>query len=433
MTRRLEWFSIDPLILAICGFSFVIRVIYRIHAGEPDFWVNGYTFFYKFAENIVAGKGLWLEGFGYAARPPVYPCFLALAALAGNSYLWVVLLQALLGATTVAFAYLIGKWLFGERAALLSAALTAIYPYYVVHDTALQETSLVTMLTSISVYALLRAQASANPIVWGGAGVALAVDALCRLTMLPYALAALIWIGLFGDGLWKMRALRGGVGFLCLAALVGAWVARNDNLLGRPVLSTEAGFQFWLAHNAQTFSHYPAEAIDLDDGPAYEALSREEKETLDALTTDELAKNDWFLRRGLNYVRAYPGEAVLGAARKVAAGFDWRLNPLRSPGRPLRSPAVEAVYSLSYVPIAIFGVWGMIMTRAHWRELGVIYLLFASFVAVTALFWAHTNHRTHLDVYLIVFSAAALTRFAGSTAGGRAVFLWEASRRRPRR
>jgi 4-amino-4-deoxy-L-arabinose transferase-like glycosyltransferase len=108
---------------------------------------------YKFAENIVAGKGLWLEGFGFAARPPIYPCFLALAAWAGGSYLWVVLPQALFGATTVAFAYLIGKWLFGERAALLSEALTAIYPYYVVHDTALEKTSLVTMLTAISVYA----------------------------------------------------------------------------------------------------------------------------------------------------------------------------------------------------------------------------------------------------------------------------------------
>jgi hypothetical protein len=70
--------------LAICGFSFAIRVIYRIHAGEPNFWVYGYTFFYKFAENIVAGKGLWLEGFGFAARPPIYPCFLALAAWAGG-------------------------------------------------------------------------------------------------------------------------------------------------------------------------------------------------------------------------------------------------------------------------------------------------------------------------------------------------------------
>jgi hypothetical protein len=87
-------------------------------------------------------------------------------------------------------------------------------------------------------------------------------------------------------------------------------------LLGRPVLSTEVGFQFWLAPDLLTLSRGE---IDLDDAPAF--------------------------------------EAVLGAARKVASGFDWRLNPLLS-------PAVEAVYSLSYVPIAIFGVWGMIMTRA---------------------------------------------------------------------
>ena len=421
-TGFLTWFSVDPLVLAICGFAFIVRVIYRIHVGEADFWINGYTFFYQFAENIVAGKGLWLEGFGSAARPPVYPFFLAPAAWAGKSYLWVVVPQALVGATTVAFAYLIGKWLFGKRAGLLSAALTAIYPYYVVHDTVLEETGLVTMLTAASVYALLRAQASANPIIWGAAGIALAVDTLCRLTMLPYALAALVWIGLFGDGSWKMRALRGGVAFLCLAALIGAWVARNDHLLGRPVLSTEAGYQFWLAHNAQTFSHYPEEHIDLTVKPAYETLSREEKETLEALSKDELAKNDWFLRRGLDYVRAYPGEAILGAARKVAAGFDWRLNPRRS-------RTVEAVYALSYVPIAIFGVWGMVMTRERWRELGVIYLLFAAFVAVTALFWAHTGHRTHLDVYLIVFSATALTRLAGSIAGGRDALLREASRK----
>jgi hypothetical protein len=43
---------------------------------------------------------------------------------------------------------------------------------------------------------------------------------------------------------------------------------------------------------------------------------------------------------------------------------------------------------------------------------------------VTAIFWAHTNHRTHLDVYLIVFSATALL---GSAAGGRDALLWEAT------
>src|SRR4051794_12656372 len=44
----------------ICFVSVVIRVAYRIHAGGEDFWQNGYLFFYEYARNIVAGKGLWI-------------------------------------------------------------------------------------------------------------------------------------------------------------------------------------------------------------------------------------------------------------------------------------------------------------------------------------------------------------------------------------
>jgi len=37
-------------------------------------------------------------------------------------------------------------------------------------------------------------------------------------------------------------------------------------------------------------------------------------------------------------------------------------------------------------------------------------LLFLTFTAVTAVFWAHTSHRSYLDVYWIVFAAYVLNR-----------------------
>ena len=37
-----------------------------------------------------------------------------------------------------------------------------------------------------------------------------------------------------------------------------------------------------------------------------------------------------------------------------------------------------------------------------------MYVLFATFIVVTAVFWAHTSHRAYLDVYWIVFAAGAL-------------------------
>src|SRR5215471_14828166 len=70
---------------AILATAFLIRLIYRARLGEADFFTNGYTFFYEYAKNIAAGKGLWLAGNGYAMRPPAYPYFLSLGALLGGN------------------------------------------------------------------------------------------------------------------------------------------------------------------------------------------------------------------------------------------------------------------------------------------------------------------------------------------------------------
>ena len=142
---------------------------------------------------------------------------------------------------------------------------------------------------------------------------------------------------------------------------------------------------------------------------AIETLTPSERQEIESLSADELGSSDWFLLRGIDYIRAHPGETLLGAARKVAAGFSWVLNPVRE-------PLVEAIYILSYGPILILGLVGMVVARHGWRTHSLIYLQFLSFILVSAVFWAHTSHRVHLDVYLIIFSALAI----GSTLPGHA-------------
>jgi hypothetical protein len=105
----------------------------------------------------------------------------------------------------------------------------------------------------------------------------------------------------------------------------------------------------------------------------------------------------------LAYVEADPGAALTGALRKIAAGFSWVMSPRRE-------PLVQRIYFLSYAPISILGLLGMVLARRAWRVHSLIYLQFLAFVAVSAIFWAHTSHRTYLDVYLIVFSVFAAER-----------------------
>ena len=98
-------------------------------------------------------------GTKYAHRPPVYPALLAATTIFGKSYVAIVVLRSLIGAGTVLCAYFIGKELFDKTIARLAAVGVAFYPYFVMHDAALQETGVFTFLTALSVLLLLEKSA----------------------------------------------------------------------------------------------------------------------------------------------------------------------------------------------------------------------------------------------------------------------------------
>jgi hypothetical protein len=78
----------------ICLLAIALRVTYRAHAGSANFSEHGYTSYYNMASNIANGKGLGIDGGALAMRSPIYPCLLALAALAGGHYMLVRVIAA---------------------------------------------------------------------------------------------------------------------------------------------------------------------------------------------------------------------------------------------------------------------------------------------------------------------------------------------------
>jgi hypothetical protein len=186
-----------------------------------------------------------------------------------------------------------------------------------------------------------------------------------------------------------------------VALTVSPWLVRSYWLTGSPTLSTESGFFLWLGNNPYTFSHSPNESIDVSQDVALEALSPEEKAEIEALRTNEAAVDQWFLRKGLDYMREHPWQTLVNGVRKIGAAFCWLPSPRKSFWPNL-------VYLLSYAPVMILGMWGMWAGRQHWCEHLIFYALFVSFVAVTAVFFGSTNYRAYLDVYWIVFAAGSL-------------------------
>lgn len=383
----------------------VLRVALHLHTRDAAYWSGDYSNYYVVAQNLLHGRGLVLEYLGpkRAFWPPVYPLFLVLGSAGGSGHWPVLLLQAAAGGGTVLCAYaLCWEW-FDGRAARLASLGTALYPYYVSHDGSLQETGLFTFLTALSVLLLVRSWRGAAPRTATAAGAALGLAVLTRSTLAPFALLALAWLLPFGAGDRRAGWRAWACATLACGLVVGCWLARNAAVVGAPVLTSQAGRMLWTANNAVTFRHYPRESIDASQAEALHRLTPAQAAALRSLQADELGQQRWFERQAEEYIRRHPVETARGMAVKVAAGF----SPVMS---PRKQGAVQWLYLASYGPALLLGTAGMWRSRRHWREHLLIYLLFAAFAAVSALFWAHTSHRTYLDVYLILFAAPLITQ-----------------------
>lgn len=382
------------ILTAVLATAFALRLGARLVAGEAHFWANSYSYLYDLAEGVARGSGFCRAG--GCERPPVYVSFLALTALAGKNYLFIVLPQALMGAATAGLAFLIARRMFTPLAGLLAAAIVAFYPYYVMHDTALQDTAMVTFVLALSVWLLLRASQDRRASDWFIAGVALGALLLVRAGMAPTVMAVLIWAIIWGGRLRHALIL-----LAAIAVTVSPWLIYTYRVTGSAVLTTDSGYLLWTGNNAGVFKHYPVRSIDLSAHDALASLPPQDSAELRSILRDRVAASDWYRGRALAFMREDPWRTVQYAARKLTAAFSWTFNPQRG-------ALAQWIYAASYVPVAILGIAGMVIARRQ-RETALIVALYAAFIAVSAVVFAHTSHRMPLDIYWIVFAASVIS------------------------
>ena len=230
MHVRLQGPNPPPAVYLLTILAFTLRLIFRFNSGIADFWANGYRFFFAMAQNIAQGKGIGIEGTPTAFRVPLYPIFLA-ALTGGQKVFWpIVIAQSLIGAGTAFCAALLARQMFrgpwAAHTATLAAAITAVYPYYVIHDTALEETSLFTLLSLVAVILLRQTALTSRIALGGGTGILLGLDVLTRATIAPFALVAPLWL------LWQRRARPAVACALFLVLTVSPWLWRNCQFTG---------------------------------------------------------------------------------------------------------------------------------------------------------------------------------------------------------
>lgn len=188
-----------------------------------------------FANRILSGQG-W--EYPSAIRTPVYPLFLAgVMAVAGETAFLIILAQILVSLANIGLTYWLASEIFDAKVALLSALLLAVSMESITHAFYLLTETLFTFLFLLSTVFLWRAKRTASWKLSLVAGIFLGLGILTRPLVLYYPWLASAF--LFLDPAPLQKRLANTLLFLASCGLVLApWMARNEVVIGRPVVST---------------------------------------------------------------------------------------------------------------------------------------------------------------------------------------------------
>ncbi len=352
-----------------------------------------------------------------AALPPLYSIVLAgLYALAGRGHLQPGLFHSLLDCAAILMPAHIGRRLLpaGRTAGLLAGLTFALYPYLVFQSLTLIDTSLFICLLHAFLLSLILLREGARPtrrtwLLAGLGGVMLGLSLLTRPVVAPLALLAALWF-LLRLSLWQTILRLLPVALVSLLLL--PWVARNFALYTAFVpVTTNAGSNLWQGNNAETVATlragYDAQWII---GPQLE-------EQLDAPARDAALS-----ALALDWLRANPALVPELWWVKLLTHWSIDVTPLRNPvgdelppddpvlaySTPLFDQLGRQVHRLYRGGLLLLALAGLALTRQHWRETSLLWLVQLSMTLVYVVYHPSTRYRAPTDPLLFLFSASAL-------------------------
>ena len=407
------------LLLALALRLTVLLALPQVFAFEQSDVIQGSTAYDSYARNLLT-TGVYGQqpGVPDAALPPLYSVVLAgLYGLAGRGHLQLGLFHSLLDCASILMLAHIGRRLLpaGRTAGLLAGLTFALYPYLVFQSLTLIDTSLFICLLHAFLLLLILLREGARPtrrtwLLAGLGGVMLGLSLLTRPVVAPLALLAALWF-LLRLSLWQTILRLLPVALVSLLLLL-PWIARNFALYAAFVpISTTSGANLWQGNNAQTVATLRA---------GYDAqwiIGPQSEEQLDAP-----AHNAALSALALDWLRANP--ALLPELWWVKLLTHWSIDvtPLRNPvgdelppddpvlaySTPLFDQIGRMVHRIYFGGLLLLALAGLALTRQHWREVSLLWLVQLSMTLVYVVYHPSTRYRAPTDPLLFLFSASAL-------------------------
>ena len=407
------------LLLAIALRMGVLLALPQVFAFERTGAFHGAEVYDTYARNLLA-TGIYGQqpGVPDAFLPPLYSVALALLyALAGRGHLQLGLFHSLLDCASILILAQIGRRLLpgGEKAGVLAGLGMALYPYLVFQSLAVVDTSLYIFL--LYAFLLLMIHLRDGPsllqgawVLAGAGGLVLGLTLLTRPVVAPLALLVALWFLLRLD--LRRTVLRLLPVALVAGLLLLTWAIRNYRQFEDfPMLTTNSGSSFWMGNNELTVATLRAgydvqwiEMPDFDRGPD----RRVEDATLTAFALDWLRANPGKIPE-LLWVKFQTQWSIDVTPRRNPVGDALpEGDPVQAYSTPLFDQIGRLVHRLYWGPLLLLGLAGLAITRSHWREVSLLWLVQLSQTLVYVVYHPSTRYRSPTDPLLFLFSASAL-------------------------
>lgn len=353
------------------------------------------VFYFGTARNVASGLGYVLpDGRLLGSVPPAFPLFLAgVFKVFGIGLGQAVAAQVVVGAATTVLVYYLARHYFGNKTALIAAAIFAVHPVYVWTSRVVLSETLATFLLAAALLAYARASRG-SPAFALVTGLLLAATALCRSSFFVVALALTAGLAFYRMGGPAARVRAVALAAAAFVALTGLWTYRNYRVFGAFVPSTLNAGQILYEGNMRLAGGDVPTSVALRRSPEF---------------AERVGAYSGTPRADLEYERFYREKAfeLLGRYRLRFA--------LSLPGKFVHffSPAPSARKKAAFV---VWGVGGGLLTVAAWA--GILLFrrpasrTFALLAPVGAVALAHTvlkpllRFRVPIEFILIIYAAA---------------------------
>ncbi len=408
MSRHLK----DKTILYLFIASLVVRLfLVFIHTDvKLVHEMNGYDYA---ARSMLAGKGfVCVEERGYRAfLPPGYSFFLAgVYWLFGHSFFAVRFIQAILSALTVVFAYILTKYMFGEKVAKLGAWIFAFYPQSVQFADLMQTETVFLFFFLLAMVLFVRSLRGASWKTLLAAGLLFGVSALVRSIIMFY-LPLIVGFFLIFKRDRRMIKKSVLVMLLMLAVLV-PWTIRNYVVLDAFVpINTKAGWDFF-QHNHSDIYYIIRNLSDEPGEDEADRLATDENGHIDELKLGKVCQRlalKWIVQNP--HIFIFKGVRMQWNLYSMERTFFVNLRQGYYGHVPKWMLLIAGPYMglpfLLLLPLAVIGFVYMKKDNLYFR---LILVLFGYFSAIAFIAFLFYRQRYPLVPFLCCFAAYAILR-----------------------